>query len=167
MARTASAVYNRRRVNFRSGRVQTRTREDGNAVRQEVVYAPQRKKVRTVSRQVARNRARARSIDAAFVFFLAVACISTMFICVHFLQLRSQVTTQTEKIASLERQLSQLAADNDAYISQVKSTESMEQIRSAALDHLGLHSATEDQIRYYNADDESYVRQYAEVADGK
>jgi len=39
----------------------------------------------------------------------------------------------------------------------------MDDVRQTALSKLGLHYATESQIGYYNADDESYVRQYTDI----
>ena len=171
-ARTIRTVQNRRRVNSRPENVRMRSYEDGSAVRQEEIFIPGEERVpdrrrRKVSRQVAQNRARARALDARFVLGLVAACILVMVSCVHFLQLRSRVITQTEHIASMETELSQLQADNDAYYSQVQSSLSLDSVKNTALNRLGLHYAGEDQIRYYNADDASYVRQYENVSDGE
>ena len=39
----------------------------------------------------------------------------------------------------------------------------MEEVKDAALNKLGMHYAAESQIRYYDADDDCYVRQYESV----
>ena len=94
---------------------------------------------------------------------LTVVCVVTLLLCVHYLQLRSQVIHQNETIAEMESTLSRLKADNDAYADEAQSSLDMEAVKNTALNKLGLHYATESQIRYYNADDESYVRQYENV----
>ncbi len=94
---------------------------------------------------------------------LTVVCVVTLLLCVHYLQLRSQVIHQNETIAEMENALSRLKADNDAYADEAQSSLDMEAVKERALNELGLHYATESQIRYYNADDESYVRQYENV----
>ena len=94
---------------------------------------------------------------------LTVVCVVTLLLCVHYLQLRSQVIHQNETIAEMESALSRLKAENDAYADEAQSSLDMEAVKETALNELGLHYATESQIRYYNADDESYVRQYENV----
>ncbi|MCR4752456.1 MAG: septum formation initiator family protein [Eubacterium sp.] len=94
---------------------------------------------------------------------LTVVCVVTLLLCVHYLQLRSQVIHQNETIAEMESALSRLKAENDAYADEAQASLDMETVKETALNELGLHYATESQIRYYNADDESYVRQYENV----
>ena len=167
-----------RRVNPKTDRIQFRTIEDGNAVRQIPLVPeelPEREKEQktvetgqqrpTISRQVQKNRARATVMGKGFVFFLTVACMLTMLLCINYLQVRSKLITQTETIASLESQLSTLKADNDAYYNQTLASVTLEEVKEAALNRLGMHYATESQIIYYSTDDSSYVRQYQEVPD--
>ena len=97
---------------------------------------------------------------------LTVVCVVTLFLCIHYLQLRSQVIHQTELIAKTELALNRLKADNDAYEQKALALLNMEEVKETALNKLGLHYATESQIRYYNADDESYVRQYEKIGGG-
>ena len=124
---------------------------------------PYERRRRPVSEQTKKNRARAVSMSAGYVLALAVACIVTLFFCIHYLQLRSREIHQAEKIAEMETTLSRLKADNDAYENKALASVDMEDVKKTALHELGLHYATESQIRYYNADDESYVRQYEQV----
>ena len=105
-------------------------------------------------------------MSARYVLALSLVCVATLFLCVHYLELRSQCTHQSEEIAVMESQLSRLKADNDAYEKKAQASLNMEEIKETALNKLGLHYATESQIRYYNADNESYVRQYGAVPEG-
>ena len=163
-----------RRVN--SGRTEEeryyrQTYEDGNAVRklEEIPEeAPRRKQrpARKVSERAQRNRNRARSMSAGYVVFLSVVCVLTLFLCIHYLQLRARLTNQSETIASMESTLSRLQADNDAYEKQVQSIIDLEDVRETALNKLDMHVAMEDQIIYYQTSDDSYVRQYMSVPAG-
>ena len=112
------------------------------------------------------TRAHARTMSAGYVVALTAVCIFTLFLCIHYLQLRSQVIHQNELIAATETTLSRLKADNDAYEHKALASLNMEDVKDTALNKLGLHYATESQIRYYNADDESYVRQYEKIGGG-
>ena len=61
--------------------------------------------------------------------------------------------------------LSKLQADNDAVYRQVIAGIDVNDIKATAINKLGMHYATESQIKYYDAADESYVRQYVSVPD--
>ena len=50
-----------------------------------------------------------------------------------------------------------------AYEKQTEASVDLEAIRKTALNRLGMHYATESQIRYYSAEENSYVRQYGTV----
>lgn len=164
--RTYSAAGGRGRYYYRT----EVTWEEGNTVRKLVPEEeilpeePAGRPERRVSERTRRNRARARSMSAAYVLFLSALCICSVFFCLHYLQLRSELTTQNETIASMESELSQLRADNDAYYKAAQASLSMDDVKETA-EKNGLDYATQSQIRYYNADDESYVRQYADVPD--
>ena len=77
------------------------------------------------------------------------------------------MTTQNETVMSLESKLSKLKADNDAYYNTVMASVNMDKVKEAALNRLGLQYADESQVRYYNIDQEGYVRQYSDVPDTK
>lgn len=157
----------KRRVNSRADRYVRDTYEDGSAVRrlsylpkeEESIELPKRK----VSKQTRRNRQRAKQMSRGYVMFLAIVCVATVFVCVNFLQLKSQITTQNETVVSLETKLSKLKADNDAYYNTVMASVSMVTVKEAALNRLGLKYADESQVQYYDTKGNSYVRQYAEV----
>ena len=57
----------------------------------------------------------------------------------------------------------QMRSENDAYNDRITSPLNMEEIKAKAINELGLHYPSEDQIRYYDASDIGYVRQYRSV----
>ena len=84
-------------------------------------------------------------------------------ITVGFLCLKERITEQRRNIASLETQVNDLKTDNDAYYNQVMASVDLEAIRDAAMNRLGMQYAGKSQIRYYDTEGSSYVRQYQEV----
>ena len=154
--RTA-AHPNVRRVNS------TRRSESNREILKRAERSRQQRIKRTRAQQK-RARALARGMSAGSVLVLTLVCVVTLFFCIHYLQLRSEAINQSETIAAMESSLNRLKADNDAFESQLETSIDMEEIKDTALNKLGLHYPTESQIRYYNADNESYVRQYRPVS---
>ena len=149
------------------------TFEDGNAVRR-LEAEPQRTREAEpdrlkpqVSRQTRKNRMRATQMGKGYVLFLAVICTAIVGMCVVYLQMQTTITTQTKDIASKERELSALKADNDAYYNSAIASVDLEAIKDAALNRLGMKYADESQIIYYDTSGSSYVRQYKDVPDAK
>lgn len=81
-----------------------------------------------------------------------------------FLRQKATITAQYESIANLESQYTKLKNDNDAKYNQVIGSISMEDVKNAAENRLGMHYADSDQIEYYDISDSSYVRQYKDVS---
>lgn len=112
--------------------------------------------------QLKRTGVQAKSMGAGYVIFLTAACLVTMFLCVRYLNMKSTLTAQTDRIEALESQLNTLKADNDAYYNQVQASVTLDDIKNAALGY-GMHYAAETQIEYYSVDESSYLRQYQEL----
>lgn len=96
--------------------------------------------------------------------FLSLVSVATLFVCVHFIQLRSTVTSQLKEVASLESELNQMIAENDALYDSTVSDIDLDHVRDVAINELGMSYATEDQIIWYSSNaTNSYVRQYQDV----
>ncbi len=156
-----------RRVNSRSDYYNARNiYVDGNTVRKsaEPARPEERPKERRVSRQATRNRHKALQMSKGYVLFLSLVSVATLFVCVHFIQLRSTVTSQLKEVASLETQLNQLIAENDALYDKTVSDINLDHIKNVAIDKLGMSYAAENQIIWYSSNaTNSYVRQYQDV----
>lgn len=103
-------------------------------------------------------------MNLRYFLAMAAACAVTLLLCVHYLQLRSQVIAQNETIAQMRSTLSTLTETNNDYESHTLASVSLEDIRDTALNKLGLQYASESQIRYYTIDNDGYVSQYREVS---
>ena len=114
-----------------------------------------------------RNRARARRMGIGYITFLMAASVISVFLCVQFLSLKAEVTTQLREIALMDSKLAQMRTDNDAYYKKTLASVTIEDVREAATERLGMHYPSADQVRYYTTDENSYVRQYASIPDAE
>lgn len=141
----------------------------GNVVQKpERAYtAPQRRheeEVRhSVSRNTQKNREKAKQINFAYVLFLLAAAVTTMFVCVNFLQLQAESTARRKAVASLESQISTLKMENDAAYEEAVSSVDLEKVKDIAINELGMVYADQGQIITYDSQDSDYVRQYESV----
>ena len=106
---------------------------DGGQQPQRRVRRQQPAKRSRTNPRLRRNRARARRIGIGYITFLMAASFVSVFLCVHFLQLKSEVTTQTRRIAVMESNLAQLRTDNDAFYKKTLASVTIEDVREAAL----------------------------------
>lgn len=145
----------------------TYTYIDGNVVRH--ISAAPKRQVREPARdprtqlKTRRNRERALSMTMPYVAFLAAASITTVFLCVNYLQLQAEGTTYRDEIASLESQLSEAKLANDSAYEETVSSVDMEQVKEIAVKELGMVYADEGQVITYSDSDGDYIRQYAEI----
>ncbi len=157
---------NKRRVDSYKERTEALYEFDGSAVRK-IEELPQeehqRKKVRQRRKRPEKNIAGRYSVCSGYVVFLAVICVAVSALCVMYLKQKATITTQYENIAVLENEYTQLKNNNDAKYTQVQESLSIEDIKEAAENDLGMSYAGADQILYYDLGDGSYVRQYKDV----
>ncbi|MBQ0000197.1 MAG: septum formation initiator family protein [Clostridiales bacterium] len=140
--------------------------------RRTVEREPQRRvrtdrEIRESRRQIERNRARAEGITKGFIVFLSVVCIALLMMGVHFLQLKSEITSKKKEVARLEAEYTDLKEENDALQSQITNNVDMRKIRQIAFGRLGMKYPSDDQKVLYETTTTSYVRQYQEVPDSK
>lgn len=137
----------------------------GSTVRQPEIYPGELRpsRPRKVSGRVHRNRKRELDMNKGYVLFLAVAAIAALIVCVKYLQLQSEITTRSERIAVLQRELSDLKEENSAMYSSATDGVNMEQVRQKAVEELGMHAASSEQVIEYDSPTSSYVKQYEDI----
>lgn len=120
---------------------------------------------RRKSRQNAarRNRARALYMSKSYVAFLTVCICISAFSAFSFIRLQADVTAKMRKIASLESQISNLKADNDARFNSVSTSVDLNYIKNVAINELGMSYATEDQIVYFSIENSNFMDQYSDI----
>ena len=132
---------------------------NGNAVR-ELEDARRRKNRRRAAR---RNQERALSMNRAFVTFLTACVLASAFVSVTVIQTRSNVTQQMKEVAALESRVADIKADNDVRYKKITTSTDLNAIKDAAINRLGMKSATQDQIVYYSVDNNNYMDQYNDI----
>ena len=120
----------------------------------------QRKRRRSAAR---RNRERALHMSKGYVAFLTLCVGVVAFSAVALVQIQSQVTQRMEHIAALELQITDLKADNDARYKEIVTSVDLDQIKTVAMNDLGMRYATEDQIVYYSVENNNFMDQYSDI----
>ncbi len=139
----------------------------GSAVRQLQAVpkrAPERpEEHRRVSSRTLKNRRRAAKMSIQYVLFLSAATIAMLAICIGYLQLRSEVDNRAKRISSLESQLKDRKAENDADYNRIMKSVNLEEIRRIAIEELHMVYADESQVIFYESEESDYVRQYEDI----
>lgn len=117
------------------------------------------------SRQLAarRNRERALYMSRGYVVFLSVCVAVSAFFAVAYVRLQADVTARMRKIATLESRIADLKADNDARYNSVTTSVDLNEIKVIAIDRLGMHPATEDQIVFFSVEKNNFMDQYSDI----
>ena len=125
--------------------------------REQLQDAKKKKNRRNAAR---RNRQRALYMNRGYVAFLSVCVIISAAAAVMLVQIQSDVT---HHIATLESQISDLKADNDARYKRMSVSVDLNHIKEVATSELGMTYATEEQVIYYTVENNNYMDQYSDI----
>ena len=142
----------------------------GNAVRQaeplpKRVPEAQPEQRRQMSRQVAKNRHRAKSISPAYAVFLAAAAVCAVLVCMVYLSLQSEVVSRSEKVASMQEQLADLTEANDTAYNAAADSVNLVTVRDRAMNELGMVPEAEGSVVEYDRPSGEYVKHYSDTAE--
>jgi len=133
---------------------------------------PQKKPRKEEERQERRNTAARQKVQAKpspanvpvlILTLAAFVAIGAMMI--QYISLSSEISVLTNSIASLERQVNDLKAENDEYYGRIMSNVDLEKVREIAIMDLGMVYASEDQIITYDSQVDDYVEQSRVIKD--
>ena len=110
------------------------------------------------SREVGKNRAKARVMSLGYVLFLVTALFICGYVLANYVQLTSEVTAKARKVASLESELNTLRTENDEAYNRIITNIDLEKIREIAIGELGMTYANEGQIVTYSSVGNDYMR---------
>ena len=102
-------------------------------------------------------------MSRSYVAFLTMALLVFGVFTGLYIRVQSDVTARMKKIASLERQITDLKADNDEAFKRINTAIDLSGIRETAMVELGMSYARESQIIYYLVGDDDYMNQYGEI----
>lgn len=110
-----------------------------------------------------RNRAKVLKIDLRYTLFLGIAVIATLFMCIYYLSLQSQLTAQNKRISALKSELTALTDANQATQERLNNAIDLEKVFELATDELGMSYPSQSQIIYYSGSGDDYVKQYKDI----
>lgn len=125
------------------------------------IAEPEKKK--KVSRSTKHNRERALQMNLGYVTFLTVAAVATVFVCIQYLKLQSEITSRNKNVIALETELANLKGENDAVYESIVDSIDLEHIKHVAIYELGMVYANQEQIIKYESKDDDFARQYEDV----
>ena len=124
----------------------------------------ERKERQKKNRRVARrNQEKALRMSMGYVSFCTMAVLISCVVCVTYIQLQSDITSRMKHISTLESQITDLKADNDAAIQRIDLSTDLEDVKYKAIHELGMKYAGPGQIVYYTVEDSDYMNQYSDL----
>ncbi len=142
----------------------------GNAAQIEVIPQELRERKKKRAKQIKHNREKMSKMNPAYVLFLLGAVAVTAFVLIHYLNLKSELSTTVKNISTLEKEYASLKMTNDEDYSSIEASVNVEEIRRIAIEELGMTYAGDGQIITFSTEGEDYVRQIKkmeEVASAK
>ena len=102
-------------------------------------------------------------INFASLIVLTVAIIATVYVCVDYLMMQSQVTQMNKQIVTMEKQIKTLANENDAAYKAINTAVNLEEIYRVAVEELGMVYPNKNEVITYESGSVDYVRQYEDI----
>ncbi|MCR4990396.1 MAG: cell division protein FtsL [Lachnospiraceae bacterium] len=124
-------------------------------------------RVRTYSVIEGKKRQRRinRIIAIRTALFLALAALTASGAITYYLTLQSEITNSVKNISKLEKTLNEMRLDNDENYSRITGNVNLEEVRTIAIQELGMQYAEEGQIIAFNGEGSDYVRQTGKIPD--
>lgn len=126
---------------------------------------PGRREQTRVNYTVRRNQERALQVDLPYLLLLVVAACCTLYICVSYLHLQSQMSARVDNIKQLEQDIELLKSRNDALETSINTSTDLDYVYQVATEQLGMVYAGRDQVLLYNKTESEYVRQNEDIPD--
>ncbi len=141
--------------------------ENGSAARQlkpqweqEEIRRPRRVEQPEIQKKVKIGQ----GIDLISSLFLMAAIVATLFVCVNYLKVQSDVVQLNKSISGLEKQISGLEKENDALAAVLENEKyDLETVYQMAVGVLGMVYPNNNEVIYYNNESEGYFRQYQDI----
>ena len=158
MKREANSNARRRQPEFK-----TNYYVDGNTVRRLEGEPEERRRKQLEKERKERQKKNRRVASMGYVSFCTMAVLISCVVCVTYIQLQSDITSRMKHISTLESQITDLKADNDAAIKRIDLSTDLEDVKYKAIHELGMKYAGPGQIVYYTVEDSDYMNQYSDI----
>ncbi|MGN0506008.1 MAG: septum formation initiator family protein [Lachnospiraceae bacterium] len=103
-------------------------------------------------------------IDLISMILLVTAIVATLYVCIEYLQVQSDIVQLDKAINSLSTKITALDKENDALEAVLKTAEcDLEYIYQIAVGTLGMVYPNHNEVIYYENNDTGYFRQYQDI----
>lgn len=144
---------------------------EGNTVRQVAQPLPDRhtreREIREErekrKRQERRKMQRMMRKKRIYSMYVAMVAATVVGLFVGYINLTNSITTHMDNISALEQNISDLKASNSATESRIASQTNLGEIKTAAINEMGMVYANADQIVYYDMESSDYMNQYHNI----
>ena len=140
---------------------------DGNTVRRyEAAPKPPPEKDPRQEQEERKARERKRLAKQGYILFLSAAMVLTVAVCAVLLKMQADSRNHMDQIAALENQILELKTKNDAARNKIERSINLKQVRDIAINQMGMRYPTQDQIIYFEVDEDDYMNQYQDIPQG-
>ena len=141
---------------------------EGNTVRKlsvapDIRREEQQYEIPSPRRQEHRQPKSLSGINFASLLVLTVAIIATVYVCVEYLKLQTNVSQMEKSIISLEQELTIKTNENDAASEMVNTAYDLDYVYQVAVEDLGMVYPNKNTVITYQSSDDDYVRQYEDI----
>lgn len=133
--------------------------------REEIIHE-MRRKARNSAR-VRRNQERARRMGFLDAVVLGIVFLIAGLMLIHYLELRSDIVSRTQNIASLKTQLNTMKLENDEKYERLTTRVDLAEVRKIAETELNMSYAGQGQVQVFTKDESDYVHQVTDLPDRK
>lgn len=114
--------------------------------------------------QVRRKPKVGHGIDFISMLLLVTAIIATVFVCIEYLQVQSDIVQLNKSVTSIENKISAAEKENNALQTVINAAASdLDYIYQVAVGTLGMVYPNNNEVVYYEQNEEGYFRQYQDI----
>ncbi len=141
---------------------------EGNAARKLQVVPDYQEAQRPVRRQETRRKSRKRhelntGMDIVSMLILTFAIVVTVYICLEYLSVQSNISQMNKDIVKLESNLIKIKNENASALSEIETSLDLNYIYKVATEELGMVYPRDNQVIAYESNLSDYVRQYGDI----
>ena len=163
---------------FMEGKVLEKRRNVVNHRTTEYQYGSAVRKLQTVpevhtyehERRIEERRQRRREIrrnnrvNLVYTTVLAICATAVFAICYQYLNLQSDIKTNSTAVVELQNQLNSLKAENNSHESEINAGIDYNAIYDTAVNELGMVYPSRSQVIGYDSKESEYVKQYKDIS---
>ena len=114
--------------------------------------------------QERRQRRRNNRVNLVYTTVLAICATAVFAICYQYLNLQSDIKTNSTAVVELQNQLNSLKAENNSHESEINAGIDYNAIYDTAVNELGMVYPSRSQVIGYDSKESEYVKQYKDIS---